>query len=71
MMFVLIAAAIGAQVITDSLMQWVDMQNDVFTPEPEPPTPREIANRIRHNVLRSVWFFVAVTLAAGWLFVRL
>lgn len=70
-MWILIASAIGAQVITDGLMQWVDMQNDVYLPLPEPPTPREVANRIRRNVLWGVWGFVAVALAAGWLLVRL
>ena len=70
-MWILLASMVGAQVITDGLMQWVDMQNEVLLPEPEPPTPREVAKRIRRNVLRGVWGFVAVVLAAGWLLVRL
>ena len=73
-MWILIASAIGAQVITDGLMQWVDMQNDVYLPLPEPPTPptpREVARRIRRNVLRGVWGVVGFSLAVCWLLVRL
>ena len=73
-MWILIASAIGAQVITDGLMQWEDMQNDVYLPLPEPPTPptpREVARRIRRNVLRGVWGVVGFSLAVCWLLVRL
>jgi hypothetical protein len=73
-MWILIASAIGAQVITDGFMQWVDMQNDVYLPlptPPTPPTPREVARRIRRNVLRGVWGVVGFSLAVCWLLVRL
>ena len=66
-MFGLIAAAIGAKIIADSLMQMIDAQYDVILPEPEPPTPREVAKRIRRRILIGAWGVCALGMLAFWL----
>ena len=69
-MFTLIAAAIGAQIVTNTLMRLRDQQYDVILPEPEPPAPltyREKAKRIRRRIRLAAFGLPVCAMLLCWI----